>query len=436
MSRNERRYVSAKEVAEKQDSGGAFPYMKMPQGAQLFKLKEGHMLIDVLPYVVGKGNPFADKGMWYWERTFWVHRSIGANEDSYLCLRKTFNEPCPVCEHRAKLQKQADDDNEVEIKALNPSQRQLLNVIDLKNPDKGVQIYNTSYHLFGKKLNQELLSAEEDDGWEKFYQLDGMSLKLGVGEDSFGGRSYNKVETLHFKIRKQEYDEDILEKVFVLDELLIKMPYDKLKAILLQTDVADKDEDEDEERPKKKSRHADDDDDEAPKKKRQVRDEEADDGDDDADEKPKKKRVVEDEDEDEERPKKKRASDDDDDEVPKKKKPSADDDDWDEFNDDDEKPKKKKVVDDDDDEAPKKKRAADDDEDEELPKKKKVVDDDDDWDDKPKKKRVDDDDDDEPKKKRRASDDDDDDEKPRVKTRDEVLDDDEDEERPKKKARH
>ena len=437
MSRNnERRYQSAKEAAEKQDSGSFFPYLKLPAGAQLFKLKEGHMLIDILPYEVGKGNPFAEKGMLYWERTFWTHRNVGANSESYLCSRKTFNKPCPVCEYRAKLQKQADDDNEDEIKSLSPSQRQLLNLIDLKFPDKGVQVFNTSYHLFGKKLNAEILSAEEDDGWEKFFYLEGgMSLKLGVGEGTFAGHSFTQVDTMHFKPRRTEYDEDMLEKAHPLDELLLETPYDKLKAILLQTD-ADEDED-DEDEPKSKRKSSDDDDEDEPKPKRLQAGSKGE------------------EEEDEDRPakKKSRDEDEDDDDEPKKKKSKSEeeedeeDDDWEAER---AKGKKKSKDDEDEDEdEPKKKSKSDEDEDddeEESAAKKKKLKDEDDWDDfdeKPKKKSKkdeddeDDEDEDEPKSRRKArdEDEDDDEEKPRIKTKDQEDEEDEEEDRPKKKSR-
>ena len=52
-----------------------------------------------------------------------------------LCLNRTFNKPCPVCEERQKMLddgKKWDDDS---VKALKPVRRAIYNVIDTENPD-------------------------------------------------------------------------------------------------------------------------------------------------------------------------------------------------------------------------------------------------------------------------------------------------------------
>jgi len=419
-----RRYTNAREQANKQSLGFVPAYLKLPKGASLFKPKTGVMLLDILPFEAGKGNPNADEGMLHWERTFSAHRGIGANSDSFLCPRLLNKKPCPVCEHRLHLVKAGDEDDEDLIKDLAPKTRQLFNVLNLKDPDKGVQIWDMSYFLFGESLYKRLRDADEGDEWENFFFLEGgLTLKIGFSERSFGGASFHEVDTIDFKPRKRDYDDDILEQVHVLDDLLVIPDYDELKETFLETTGDDDDDDE----PKAKKRHSDDDDDDddEPKAKRRSLPADDDDDDDDDDDEPKaKKRHVE-EDDDDEPPKKKAArngDDDDDDEPPKAKKktPTDDDDDWDDVDgDDDDEPKaKKKAKDDDDDDS-------DDDDDEPKGKKSKSDDDDDDDDDDepPKKKKnmfakqkgdkgwEKDDDDDEPKAKKKvaASDDDDDD---------------------------
>jgi hypothetical protein len=417
---NERRYTSARDRAEKHTSGFSSTYLKLPNGVQSFKPKPGVMLLDIIPFVAGKGNPWAEPGNLHWERTIFVHRGIGANGDTFLCPRKISNSPCPICEHRARLMKDADEDKEELIKDLAPKERQLINLINLKEPDKGVQVWDVSYHLFGKVLEARIRNSDEDEGWENFFFLEGgMTLKIGFAEKSFGGVSFAETETIDFKPRKTEYDEDILEKVLAFDDLLIEPKYDALKAAFLQ-----KDDDEDEDEAPKKSSAK-------PKSKKSVDDEEDEDEDEEiatrAKSKKKQDEEAEDEDfDDDEKPaksKKKPVDDeeDDDDEVPaksKKKKPVDDDeDDWDE--DEAPKPKSKKPAvddDEDDDDAPvkSKKKPVDDDEDEdedEAPakskSKKKPVDDDEDWDD------FDDDEDEKPaksKSKKKPVDDDEDDE--------------------------
>jgi len=396
-------------------------------------------LLDIIPYIVGKGNPWAEPGNLHYERTYYSHRGIGANEDSYLCARMSSKGRCPVCEHRLSLLKSADgdEDKEAAAKDLSPKQRQLFNVINLKEPDKGVQLWDISYHLFGRLLDLRIRDSDEDDGWEKFFFLeDGFTLKVGFTEKSFAGNSFVEAETIDFKPRKEQYDDEILEETHCLDKLLVQEPYDDLKKVLLQTAEDEEDEEEDEEEDTTET---------LPKKKRKAaesEDEDEDDVDDeDKDHVVKKKKKPADDDaweEDEEpAPKKKKPADDDEDEddvddedkdhvVKKKKKPADDDEDEEEDTDDDEdeeedtddeeededeaRPKKKnrfasqkddKGWDADEDEeedeeeeapAPKKKKRVDDDEEDEAPKKKKKPvkddedeedDDEDDWDEEP-----------------------------------------------------
>jgi hypothetical protein len=375
--------------------------LRLPDKVTLFKPKAGVMLLDIIPYIVGKGNPWAEPGNLHYERTYYSHRGIGANQDSYLCARMSSKQRCPVCEHRLALLKSADGDEEKEAAAkdLSPKQRQLFNVINLKEPDKGVQLWDISYHLFGRLLDLRIRDSDEDDGWEKFFFLeDGFTLKVGFGEKSFAGNSFVEAETIDFKPRKEQYDDEILEDTHCLDKLLVQEPYDDLKKVLLQT--ADEDEDEDEDTlPKKKRRvgstaeedYEEDDEDEdeeaLPKKKKKPVADDEDDWEEDEEPAPKKKKPVDDDDEDEE---------DEDEARPKKKNRFAsqkgdkgwDTDEDDEGDEEEETPapkKKKAPVDDDDD---------DDDEEEDttetLPKKKKKPveededeDEDDDWDEEP-----------------------------------------------------
>lgn len=368
-SKHERRYTNARERAQKQSMGFTAPYLKLPPDAKMFKPKAGStMLLDIVPYVVGKGNPWAEEGATHYERTFYVHRGVGANNDSFLCPRMTKKGlRCPVCEHRMKLMKDSDDDDEALIKDLAPKQRQLFNVINRKDPEAGVQLWDFSYHNFGKMLDARLRNSDEDEEWEKFFFLEGgFTLRVGFAEKSFGGHAFPDAESIDFKSR-DDLDEDILEQTHNLDSLLVIPEYDELKKALLEA-TPDKKEDDD-----------DGDDDDAPKSKRGT--------------KPKSKEEDDDDD-----------ADDVDDTPKQKKKSPKDDDDWEDFDDDEPKAKSKKktVVEDDDDDAD-----DDDDDDEPAPKKngkavKKSKDEDDDTDDDDDDLDLDDDDDA----------DDDDDEKP------------------------
>lgn len=289
MAKPEKRaYASARKRADAQGSGFEQTYLKLPEGVQLFKPKTGTMSIDILPYVAGKGNPWADQGVIHYERTYFRHDRIGANGDSYVCPLKTAKQRCPICEHRARLMKNndGDEESEEEIKALAPRQRQLFNVIDLKAPDKGIQIWEFSYHSFGKVLDARIRSADEEDDWDIFFREEGgFYLRVGFGEESFGGFNFNKAESIDFKPRKEDLDADITDETHCLDDLLQIVDYDKLKAIFLETadekkskkDDEDAEEEEEAPAPKKKRPAVEEEEEEdapPPRKKRPVEEEE------------------------------------------------------------------------------------------------------------------------------------------------------------------
>jgi hypothetical protein len=197
--------------------------------------------IDILPYTVkGSGkagrNPFADDGTLHYERTYFVHRNIGADQDMYVCPAKTLKKRCPICDYRAKLEKDPKADEDL-IKSLAPKERQLFNVIDLSAPDRGVQVWDISFHLFGKLLDTKIDNADEEDGenYASFADLEGgYTLKCIAEEKNMGNKFYD-VTSIDFKARKQDYGEEWLDSVHCLDDIPKILEYEDLRKIFLQT---------------------------------------------------------------------------------------------------------------------------------------------------------------------------------------------------------
>lgn len=394
-------YSDAKQRAQEHERDFDSFSLKLPKDAKLFKVKKaGIVRLDIIPFVAGKGNPFADEGCLHYERTYYVHSRIGPNEVSVVCPKDTADAdgktgPCPVCELQRKLKLDPDADEKL-VKSLWPKERQLFQVIDLDNPDEGIQLWDVSYHLFGKMLDARIRDADPDDNYHRFYHLTkGLTLKVGFVEESFGKHKFYKAETIDFKERREQYDDSIVDKGWCLDELIKILSYDEIKAALDGEGGSKKDDRDDDRRPSRR-----DDDDEKPRSRR----------DDDDDRKPSKK-----EDDDDRKPSRK--SDDDDDRPARRR----DDDD------DDRKPSRSNR--DDDDEKPSKRR--DDDDDDRKPAKK----------DEPKKGGWRDEEDEEPKKEERkpSKKDDDDDERPSRRRDDDDekpskrRDDDEDERKPSRR---
>ena len=212
-------------------------YLNLSKDTPQFELK-GKVLLDFLPYEVGKGNPFADPGSFHYERTFWVHKGIGPDGRAYCCPREMSRGrlPCPICEKRQELRDDPNADEKL-IDALKPKRRQLFKIIDTNNRSKGVQVWDFSYHMFGELLVEYLTdenNAEKLKDWCEFEG--GMSLRLGTKEKKFNGRPYYEVTRIEFEDRRRDYDPNkMLTEGPCLDDCFRVLPYDDLKKVFLQT---------------------------------------------------------------------------------------------------------------------------------------------------------------------------------------------------------
>jgi len=247
-----RKKLSAKAWAEKPDTGFVQTVVKIPDDVEEFSpKKEGTYRIDIIPYVVpdksaAGPNPNAAPGELHYERTFFIHRDIGVDEQRYVCPKRTAGKPCPICEHRKEIMEDPNGDEDL-AKALAPKQRQLWNVFDHEEPGKGVKVWEVSYHLFGKQLKREVMHADEDDGYEYFADPEeGMKLRVGMEEQKIGKNSFLEAATIGFKPRTKALPKKVLDGAHPLDNLIIIYPYDKLKTIFLHEEGVDAEGDEDE----------------------------------------------------------------------------------------------------------------------------------------------------------------------------------------------
>lgn len=284
------RYTNAKEVADKQGQGFELTSVTLPKGVSSFQFKEEKVYkLDVIPFLTKPGNPMAEEDMVHYERTYWVHRNVGAEQRSYACLQKTFKKPCPICQQLAKMEQEGADKETLD--ALRPKKRQLWQVQDLNAKEKGFQILECSYfNGLGELIDAKLDATEDDDPYRRFFHLDGgMTLKVKASQDSFNGRTYFKPTNVEFSPRSNPLPESVLDDGVCLDDLPRELTYKELQKEFLQaapdSDGDDSDDDDaDDESPKKPAGR---------KAKAQVKDD--DDSDDDADDdEPAKEKTAED----------------------------------------------------------------------------------------------------------------------------------------------
>lgn len=252
--REERKYGSALKRAETHDSGFGTTVRK-PEGFEWFSVKEGGIKrFDILAYVAGEGNPCADAGVVFYERTFYIHRFIGPGRLSFVCPAKTFNKRCPVCEAQAKLRRNPNADKK-EILSLNWSERQLFYVQELDEQGKKIdkpKLWDMANFNFGKLLDARIRMDRE---FANFFQLeDGMSLRVSFEKTSGGEFSFMKAIAIDFKKRAKQYSDELLDMLPCLDDMPIETDYKTIKKALEGTPIEEEDGDAEDDEPKKKKK--------------------------------------------------------------------------------------------------------------------------------------------------------------------------------------
>lgn len=199
-----------------------------------FNLTVGVHEIDILPFKAGQGNPFADPGEMYFERTFYCYRNVGIQEKRYTALCKLAL-PDPIQDWKKKMANNPSVDPEV-IRSYAPKERQMFLVRDKKEPDK-IKLFESSFFAFGKLLDNRVQNSPEDSGWDMFYYPDetGMSLRLTVVEEVIGTGKFMKVSAIDFMPRKTALPANLINHGICLDDILIIPTYDTLRDIFLGT---------------------------------------------------------------------------------------------------------------------------------------------------------------------------------------------------------
>ena len=244
------RAAVAGNVKQQKLQGSKYGYLNLPKNIRVFKEEPGSRVsLDILPYIVTDPKHMdknTDLGIavvgeqWY-KKPYKIHRGIGANKESFVCLT-TFGKKCPICEHRAKRVKDGDAEDD-ELKALKPSLRNLYVVVPLNSKDheKKPHIWDISQYLFQDKLNEEL---EEDDTNAVFPDPDeGLTLKIRFSEEYFGKNKYAATSRIDFEEREKPYKEKDLKDVPNLDEILQVLTYNELEAKYFEYETEDEEED-------------------------------------------------------------------------------------------------------------------------------------------------------------------------------------------------
>ncbi len=169
-----------------------------------------------------------------------VHKNVGENNDTLLCLQKAFGRKCIRCEEVGE-EYDKDEPNQKTINALKASWRTWYNIYDYDDEEnsegKNGIWEDVSYYLFENQLLEE-----QDEGEEKITFSDfefGKSIEFKGKEKKLGKNPFTEAQGISFKDR-DAYDESIVEDTISFDALVKICTVDEFTRIHLGLDSDDK----------------------------------------------------------------------------------------------------------------------------------------------------------------------------------------------------
>lgn len=215
-------------------SSGVRSYFKANlEGVNFWAAKEGDHVIDIIPYFAGPDDPNVKEGGLTYLLEIFVHRDVGGIENqTMICMERTYKKPCAICEHRKALQKEGADEDL--IKSLQPSRypRSVYNVVvydSEKDEAKGVQIFDTSHYLFemylAKLAHPTTRGGQRPQAFITFADAeDGKSIRF----TRTGQRENTKFIAHAFEDRNYTISAEILAQAKQLDQLIHIPSYDEV----------------------------------------------------------------------------------------------------------------------------------------------------------------------------------------------------------------
>ena len=248
--RNMRIADASRRVAE--HSTGGRQTLKLPDGIRFFNPNRVGQAypIDVVPYELTDASKkfvknYAKVGEWYYERTYFQHEHIGVSNERYVCPAATFGKKCPICDHIRTLRASPNKEALKLADSLKPKERQLFLIYDREDERRGLQLWEVSFHLFGKSLQKKIANKAGTPQHKAylnfFHPFEGLTVRMIPGEKPMpGGRPITEFDVDDMVKREHPIPDNIIDHGYNLDDFVREVSFDDLKRAFFG-DVSDDD---------------------------------------------------------------------------------------------------------------------------------------------------------------------------------------------------
>ena len=213
-------------------------------GLKFFKLGDvgTYHDLNILPWRIGtKNHPEvvagnAKVGDYDYVLDLMVHTRIGPNNGDYICPKKNFGKPCPICDRADELWKNEDTKDDARSLFAKRKCVYLVQELDDKFHAKSEKpmIYETAHATFSKELQSRATSCLRGKGVVNFADPDeGKVVSFSVNEGTMGsGKKFKQAGNFEFNERTEEVSDEILEACPSLDTMMVIKTPEQLKAAM------------------------------------------------------------------------------------------------------------------------------------------------------------------------------------------------------------
>ncbi len=229
-----------KQKAKEAEFQGGSDTLRMKDGVSFYKPSKGKNEIIIVPFVMGPHKNMEEvpaEEIWFRFQIL-KHFRVGPEDKSVICPR-TIGKRCPICEHRAALISQGKGTDDPEVRDLTAKKRELYYVLDLADDNK-LKVYECSYHVFGRRLEEEIREAEDDSVVANFaHPENGAIVSVRMTEASVGKTKFLEASRFDFDKRDEAENKLVaraMEDLPSFGDLIVVKSYGDLKTLFYDLD--------------------------------------------------------------------------------------------------------------------------------------------------------------------------------------------------------
>jgi hypothetical protein len=158
--------------------------------------------------------------------TLWFHRNVGPNGDTFLCLRKMFGKPCPVCEEFQS--RKSEDWNAIKHLSIgNRPSAWLFLLVDVANDEtikEGVRVY-----VAPKTVRDEVINVvDRRTGAVKFAPHDPEEGRVFCFNRVGTGKEDTRYSKFEYRDEHEDLPKEYYENLPTFESLLYVPTYDEV----------------------------------------------------------------------------------------------------------------------------------------------------------------------------------------------------------------